>query len=53
MNSWYYSQADQAVGPFQVEALSKLAQVGIINDATPVRRAEETEWQPLDTVLPK
>ena len=51
MNSWYYSQADQAIGPFQVEVLGKLAQAGIINDATPVRQAEETEWRPLATVL--
>ena len=51
MNSWYYSQADQAIGPFQMEVLGKLVQAGIINDATLVRQAEDTEWQPLSTVL--
>ena len=53
MNSWYYSQANQAIGPFQMEVLSQLVQAGIISDTTPVKRAEETEWQPLGTVLPK
>ena len=51
MNAWYYSQADQAVGPFQVEVLGKLAQAGIIDDATPVRQTEETEWRPLSVAL--
>ena len=51
MNAWYYSQADQAIGPFQMEVLSKLVQAGIIDDATPVRQAEETEWRPLGTVF--
>ena len=51
MNSWYYSQADQAIGPFQMDVLSKLVQAGVINDATPVRQADDAEWQPLATVL--
>ena len=53
MNSWYYSQADQDVGPFQTDVLSKLVRVGVIDDATPVRKADETDWHPLATVLPK
>ena len=51
MNLWYYSQADQAIGPFQMEVLGKLVQAGIIDDATPVRQAGETQWRPLSAVL--
>ena len=53
LNAWYYSQADQDVGPFQVEVLSKLARAGIIDDATLVRKGDEKGWQPLATVLAK
>ena len=52
-NGWYYSQANRDVGPFQLEVLSTLARAQVIDDATPVRKANETEWHPLATVLPK
>ncbi len=53
LNAWYYSQADQDVGPFQMEVLSKLARAGIIDDATLVRKGDEKGWQPLAMVLSK
>ncbi len=51
MSAWYYSQEDRVVGPFQMEALGKLARAGVIDDRTLVQNVDEGEWQPLVTVL--
>ena len=51
-NAWYYSEGEEAVGPFQMEVLIKLSHAGVIDETTPVRKAEETEWQPLAAVVP-
>lgn len=51
MSAWYYSQADQIVGPFQREVLGKLVHAGVIDDTTLVRQTDEEEWLPLATAL--
>jgi hypothetical protein len=45
MNTWYYQQADQEVGPFERGVLDKLKHAGVIDDATPVKNTEVPDWR--------
>ena len=45
MNTWYYQQGDQSVGPFTWEVLAKLKSTSVIDDGTPVKGADGN-WRP-------
>ncbi|MES2571185.1 MAG: GYF domain-containing protein [Verrucomicrobiota bacterium] len=47
MTSWYYQEADQAVGPFGIDVIQKLKLASIISDETLVRNGATAEWKPL------
>lgn len=51
MNTWYYQHEGHEVGPFRVEVLSKLANVGVITNDTPVKNTGEDSWRPLSEIL--
>ena len=45
MNTWYYKQGEQAVGPFTWEVLTKLKSAAVIEDSTPVKESDCGNWQ--------
>ena len=42
--NWFYKNNDAEVGPFDHETLMKLSAAGVINESTPVRADDATEW---------
>jgi hypothetical protein len=47
MNTWYYQQGEQAVGPFDWEILVRLKVASVIDDVTPVKNSDGGNWYPL------
>ena len=53
MNTWFYREAEQAVGPFDRDVLDKLKIAGVIHDATPVKGSETADWLPFGNLTPR
>lgn len=51
MNTWYYRQGDQEVGPFRREVLDKLKHAGVIDKTTSVKNTDVPDWRPFGQVL--
>ena len=51
MNTWYYQQGEQSVGPFTWEVLGKLKSAAVIVDSTPVKDTDRGDWRAFAEVI--
>jgi hypothetical protein len=52
MDEWYYRREEASFGPITGDVLHNLIRRKRVQDDTPVRRADETEWRTAIQVLP-
>ena len=49
-DAYYYQANDQTLGPFTPSALKQLANEGVIDESTPIRKGEQGAWYQAGTI---